>query len=482
MDYAYKTEPYQHQRDAFERSADRRLYAYFMEMGCGKSKVLIDNAAYLYEQGRITSLIVVAPKGVYRNWVLKEVPIHMPERIPHKVFTWRSGANKTQQKELAEALNYHEGLRILVVNVEAFVGTKCVQYVQKFMNQQTVMFAVDESTTIKNPKAKRTKIVTKLAEKADFKRILTGSPVTQSPMDLFSQCNFLSTKLLGFTNFYSFQARYAIIKRQHMGSHSFNKVVGFRNLEELSDNVRLFSTRVLKKDCLDLPDKTYTSRHVSLSPEQVRAYNDMKKNALLILEDGMITAQEAMTQLLRLQQILCGYVPIDEEGNFYEIPSRRIDALLEVLDEMSGKVIIWARFRRDIEKIVEALQKAYGDKSVGSYYGSTSDEDREALVVNFQDPDHETRFFVGNPQTAGYGLTLTAAHNVVYYSNDFNLETRVQSEDRCHRIGQTKAVTYVDLISEGTVDEHIVRALQNKIKLAGASLGEDMRQWLKVGK
>ena len=479
MQYQYKTEPYQHQRDALNASADKSNFAYFMEMGCGKSKVLIDNAAWLYESGRITTLIVVAPKGVYRNWILKEIPTHMPERVPHQMFTWRSQANKAQQKELADALHYHEGLRVLVVNVEAFVSNKCVQYVRKFMEGQTVMFAVDESTTIKNPKAKRTKIVTRLAENAEFRRILTGSPVTQSPMDLFAQCNFLDKSLLGYDNFFSFQARYAIIKRQSMGSHSFNKIVGYRNLPELADKVSTFSSRVLKKDCLDLPDKTYTTRSVSLTPEQTQHYMQMKKTAMLILDDELLTATEAMTQLLRLQQILCGYVPKDE-GEVFEIPTRRIDAMLEVVSEMSGKIIIWARFRRDIEQIVEALKKAYGENSVGSYYGDTSDENREALVSNFQDPEHETRFFVGNPQTAGYGLTLTAAHNVIYYSNDFNLETRVQSEDRCHRIGQNEKVTYVDLISEGTVDEHIVHALQNKIKLAGAALGEEMRQWLNI--
>ena len=247
MQYQYKTEPYQHQRDALNASAARTNFAYFMEMGCGKSKVLIDNAAWLYQQGRITTLIVVAPKGVYRNWVLKEVPIHLPDDIPHQTVTWRSQANKAQRKELQEGLVYHDGLRILVVNVEAFVSTKCVQYVQKFMEGQTVMFAVDESTVIKNPKAKRTKIVTRLAEQAEFRRILTGSPVTQSPMDLFAQCAFLDKSLLGYDNFYAFQARYAIMKRQNMGAHSFNRVVGYRNLPELADKVGGFSSRVLKK-------------------------------------------------------------------------------------------------------------------------------------------------------------------------------------------------------------------------------------------
>jgi len=480
MNYTYKTEPYKHQRDAFEASADQKNYAYFMEMGCGKSKVLIDNAAYLYAAGRITSLVIVAPKGVYRNWVLKEIPIHMPDRIPREIGTWRSTMNKSQQKELADLLHYHEGLRILIVNVEAFVSTKTVKYVQKFMEGQKVMFAVDESTTIKNHKAKRTRIVTNLAKGCEYRRILTGSPVTQSPMDLYAQCAFLDPDLLGCNNYYTFQARYANMRRINMGAHSFNKIVSFKNLEELAELLKKFSSRVLKKHCLDLPSKTYTIREVSLHPEQLQHYMTMKKAALVILEDDTIFAQEAMTQLLRLQQILCGYLPVDDQGTLVDIPTRRLDALMETVEETSGKIIIWARFRKDIQRIEEALVKKYGRESVGSYYGDTSEADRDDLVRNFSDPDHATRFFVGNPQTAGRGLTLVSANTVIYYSNDFNLESRTQSEDRCHRIGQEQPVTYIDLLTEGTVDEHIVRTLRGKIALAGAALGEEMRQWLKV--
>lgn len=480
MNYTYKTEPYKHQRDAFEASADQKNYAYFMEMGCGKSKVLIDNAAYLYAAGRITSLVIVAPKGVYRNWVLKEIPIHMPDLVPREIGTWRSTMNKSQQKELSDLLHYHDGLRILLVNIEAFVSTKTVKYVQKFMEGQKVMFAVDESTTIKNHKAKRTRIVTNLAKGCEYRRILTGSPVTQSPMDLYAQCAFLDPDLLGCDNYYQFQARYANMRRINMGAHSFNKIVSFKNLEELAELLKKFSSRVLKIHCLDLPSKTYTVREVSLHPEQLQHYMTMKKAALVILEDDTIFAQEAMTQLLRLQQILCGYLPVDDKGTLVDIPTRRLDALMETVEETSGKIIIWARFRKDIQRIEEALVKKYGRESVGSYYGDTSEADRDDLVRNFSDPDHETRFFVGNPQTAGRGLTLVSANTVIYYSNDFNLESRTQSEDRCHRIGQEQPVTYIDLLAEGTVDEHIVRTLQNKIALAGAALGEEMRQWLKV--
>ena len=480
MEYAYRTEPYQHQRDAFEQSAERSNYAYFMEMGCGKSKVLIDNAAYLFEAGRITTLVIVAPKGVYRNWVLKEIPAHMPERVPLCVATWRSGPNKAQKQELMDALNYHDGLRVLVVNVEAFVSDKCVRYVREFMDKEDVLFAVDESTTIKIHKAKRTKVVTRLAQSCKYRRILTGSPVTQSPMDLFSQCGFLDPDLLGYDNFYAFQARYAIMKRMNMGAHFVQPHCWIpKHGRAVLDHQRILESRSEKR----LPRLTAKDIHDTKRDARSRASTAVRVNApsaMVIMNDDAVFATEAMTQLLRLQQILCGYLPIDDEGTLVDIPTRRLDALMDTIEETSSKIIIWARFRKDIQRIEEALAKKYGYSSVGSYYGDTNEDAREELVRNFSDSDHETRFFVGNPQTAGYGLTLTSAHTVIYYSNDFNLETRVQSEDRCHRIGQNHPVTYIDLVAEGTVDEHIVKALRNKIQLAGAALGEEMRQWLKV--
>tara|TARA_X000001316_G_C922405_1_gene37718 strand:- start:3008 stop:4477 length:1470 start_codon:yes stop_codon:yes gene_type:complete len=477
MQYNFKTEPYQHQRDALEASHNKSNWAYFMEMGCGKSKVLIDNMAWLHNQGKIDLAIIVAPKGVYRNWVLKEIPIHLPDDVEHEVITWRSSPNKTQQGELKDAITSDNGLKIFVVNVEAFTSQKLLKYISALIKGKKFLLTVDESTVIKNPKAKRTKTLTALGRNAKYKRILTGSPITKSPMDLFSQCNFLSPDLLGHTSYYSFQNRYAITKTMRMGAHSFEQIVGYRNLDELSQRLKTFSSRVLKEDCLDLPDKSYGVRYVQMTPEQARHYRTLKDYALAILDDEQVTATEAMTQMLRLQQVLCGYLPTDE-GTMVDIPSNRVNAMLEALQEIPGKVIIWARFRKDIEQITEKLCEVYGANAARSYYGGTSEEERDSLVQDFQDPYHETRFFVGNPQTAGYGLTLTAAHDVIYFSNDFNLETRVQSEDRCHRIGQTHKVNYIDLVTEGTVDEHIVKILQNKMKLAGQALGEEVRKWL----
>ena len=478
MKFKYKTQPYEHQRIALERSYDKINYAYFMEMGCGKSKVLIDNMAWLYENKKIDTAIVVAPKGVYRNWQTSEIPAHLHDDIEREVYVWNPNPNKTQKEHLVSGIKERGKLRILLVNVEGFATTKLKAFVEKFVRDSTFLLAVDESTTIKNPKAKRTKALVALGKAASFRRILTGSPVTKSPMDLYAQCGFMDKALLGFESFYSFQGRYAITRTQRMGGHSFQQIVGDRNLDELSAKLEKFSYRVTKDEALDLPDKIYTVRHVSLTDDQIKHYMSLKNAAIALLDDGdLVSAPAVMTQLLRLQQVLCGHLMTDD-GDLVEFKTRRIDALLETIEEMSGGVIIWSRFRYDIRNIEAALKKAYGEDSTVNYYGDTSDSDRELAIKRFQDRD--ARFFVGNPQTAGKGLTLNAASNVIYYANDFNLESRVQSEDRCHRIGQKNTVTYVDFVSKGTVDEHIVKTLRAKIDLSAKTLGEEARQWLEL--
>ena len=479
MSFKYKTKPYKHQEEALLKSFNRKNYAYFMEMGCGKSKVLIDNMTWLYENKHIDTAIIIAPKGVYMNWKNSEIPSHLPDDVPHKMYIWKSNANKSEKIILEEGVRSRVILRILLVNVEAFATAKVKKYLQAFIHRSNFLLAVDESTTIKNIKAKRTKEILKLGQSAKYKRILTGSPITQSPMDLYSQCYFLDKDLLGFDSYWSFQGRYAIIRQTRIGNHSFQQIVGFRNLEELTDKLHRFSYRITKEQALDLPEKIYTTREVNLTSDQIKHYNSMKDSAVALLDGGdMVTAPEVMTRLLRLQQLLCGYL-VTDDGETVEIANHRIDAMLDTIEEMDGKVIIWSRFRHDIKKIRKALEKDYGSGCVVTYYGDTSQEDRDKAIDRFQ--NHEaTRFFVGNAQTAGRGLTLTAATNVIYYSNDFNLETRIQSEDRCHRIGQKNNVLYVDLVVPDSIDIHIVKVLQSKITLAGKTLGEEARKWLKV--
>ena len=297
-------------------------------------------------------------------------------------------------------------------------------------------------------------------------------------MDIYSQCEFLRPGLLGYDSFYSFQYRYAVVQRKTMGSHAFQQIVGYKNLDELTERIDAFSYRVLKQDCLDLPEKIYTVRYVEMTKQQREMYNSIKQYALVMLDSGELsTAPAVITQMLRLQQIMSGHLKTDDGETIY-FESKRMDALKELIEEHDGKAIIWSRFRYDIQQITKMLNETFGQGCAASFYGDTPDDERQRVVEDFQDKNSKLKFFVGNPATAGYGLTLTEADLVVYYANDFNLETRAQSEDRAHRIGQKNNVTYVDLITDGTIDEKIVTSLQSKIDISAKVLGEEAREWL----
>jgi SNF2 family DNA or RNA helicase len=215
-----------------------------------------------------------------------------------------------------------------------------------------------------------------------------------------------------------------------------------------------------------------------LTKEQEKAYNDLETFAITQLNNNTLSVTNTMTMLLRLHQITCGYLPTDNGQPPVPLKNNRMDELLNVLEETEGKVIIWANYRYSIFDIEKNLKKKFGEDSVVTYFGDTKDQDRQEIVKSFQDPKSPVRFFVANQQTGGYGLTLTAAHTVVYYSNNYDLEKRIQSEDRAHRIGQKNNVTYIDIICENTVDDNIVGSLRNKIDLASQSLGEKLREWL----
>ena len=475
--YRFKTKPYEHQLVALEKSWDKQEYAYFMEMGTGKSKVLIDNIAILYDKGKINGVLIIAPKGVYKNWYSSEIPTHLPSHVEHKKVLWTALTSKSKQEELNSLFKSEYILHVLVMNVEAFSTKKGLQFALKFLNSHKTLMAVDESTTIKTPSAKRTKSILSLGRSALYRRILTGSPVTKSPLDLYTQCGFLDDELLGFSSYYAFRSRYAHMVERNFGGRRVQIVKNYQRLDELSKLITPFSYRVLKEDCLDLPDKIYVRREVELTDEQVKLYSTMKQMALASLNGQLLTAPNVLTQLMRLHQITCGHFKSDD-GKIQELKNNRIEELMSILDETEGKAIIWANYIYDIERIVEAIKKQYGDDSVVQYYGAINTDERQKNIERFQDPLSPFRFFVGNPQTGGYGITLTAANTVIYYSNGYDLEKRLQSEDRAHRIGQKKSVTYIDLIAEGTVDEKIVKALRKKIDIASQIMGEELKDWI----
>ena len=476
MKYKFKTKPYKHQMTALEKSWNKENFAYFMEMGTGKTKVLIDNLAMLYDKGKVDGALIVAPKGVVKTWYEQELPTHLPDHIENVTVLWQPNITKTQQEKLESLFEIETALHILIMNVEAFSTDKGVKFASKFLNSHKTLMAVDESTTIKTPTAKRTKNIIGLGKHAKYRRIMTGSPITKNPLDLYTQCEFLDPWLLDFTSYYAFRNRYAEMKTMHIRGRSIQVVDQFKNLGELSETVKTFSERVLKEDCLDLPPKIFMKRHVTLTADQKKIYEQMKKAAMAVLNGKVTTTMTVLTQLMRLHQITCGHFTADD-GSTQAVNSNRLDELMNVLAETEGKAIIWANYQLSVGEIIQRIIKEYGEDSYVHYYGLTSQEDRQDNIRKFQN-DPKCRFIVGTPQTGGYGITLTQAHTVIYYSNGYDLEKRLQSEDRAHRIGQNKTVTYIDMMAEDTVDEKIVEALRKKINIASEVMGEELKEWI----
>lgn len=467
-----------HQQAYLQRFWDAKVAALFADTGTGKSFMLINNAAMLYDQGKINAMLLVAPKGVYRNWLKIEIPKHLPEHVVYRMAIWAPSPKKAEQKALDDLFEISEDLKILIMNVEAFSTPRGTTFAKRFLLAHDAFMAIDESTTIKGHTATRSKNAVKVGLGARFRRIATGSPVTKSPMDLYQQCEFLSPNCLNVPSYFAFQSRYAVTVERTLASHSFKQIVGYRRLDELKQKLDRFSFRVRKDECFDLPDKVFLKRDVELTPEQRKAYDQMVLAALATFDQGITTTVNALTQIMRLQQIVCGHVTLDT-GEVIALKNNRMDELMAAIEESDGKIIIWAHFRHDIEAIKNALAKAYGMNSVATYFGDTTAEERSDIVDKFQDPTSELRFFVGQPRTGGYGLTLTEAHTMIYYSNGYDLEIRLQSEARIDRYGQKNKMTYIDLSSPNTVDEKIVEALQKKMNIANTILGEHAREWIK---
>jgi SNF2 family DNA or RNA helicase len=478
-EYPFKTKPYKHQLDAWRLSRDRLAFALFMDQGTGKSKVVIDTAGHLYLNRKIRGSVVVAPKGMYLCWPEEQIPAHTSEAVPTKVAYWSSYANKEEQKSLKNLHEEGDFLRTLVVNVEAMNSERAVDEVVAFMKRYPCMLTVDESTTIKNPSAKRTKILTNVGKYAEYRRVCSGNPMPNGPLDLYSQAEFLRHNILGYGNYFSFRNRFAVMQDQKFGNRSFKHVVGYRDLDTLKRLMGQFSFIVKKEDCLDLPPKIYQSIDVEMGPRQAEAYCRMREDAFIQLSESQnVTANMVMTQLLRLHQISCGFIKPDhmDEVPFGE-PNDRMEQLMELLTQCRGKAIIWATYRYNIRQIVAAISEKFGADSVSHYYGETTKDERREATRNIQDPSSPVRWIVANPDTGKFGNTWIEPELVVYYSNSYNLEHRSQSEDRSHRIGQTKSVVYVDLRCRGTVDDKIIRVLKAKKKLSDDVVASNW-QWL----
>ena len=475
--YKFKTKPYKHQYDAFLKCKDRDSYALFMEQGTGKSKVIIDNIAYLFRNGKINTAVIAAPKGVYRNWLSSEYKVHMPDDVKEftDIVVWSPTETKTNIENLTNFLKPNNNLKFFIINIEALSTDKGKNYLHRLLNSSKAFFCIDESTNIKNRTARRTKACLKLGRLAKFRRILTGTPVTQGPLDLWSQVNFLDEYILQ-NSFYAYRNTFCVLKRRRISTHSFDEIVGYQRLDQLQEILDKHSFRVTKEECLDLPPKIKQIRQIDMTSPQKLMYTQLKKRAILELEqEKLVTAPLIITRILRLQQILCGFVKFDDgTEEVIKGTNPRLDELLDVLEETQGGVIIWATFRRTIQMIRDALAKKYGASKVATYYGETESEVRQEIVEKFQKGD--IKYFIGQPRTGGYGLTLTNAKTVIYFNNTYDMEVRLQSEDRAHRIGQKDKVLYIDFVCPKTIDEKILKTLSNKKKLADQITGDNWKE------
>lgn len=486
-----KTKLFAHQRDALRASEGREYFGFFMDMGTGKSLCTLAEAERLYAAGKIDAMLVIAPKGVHTNWVRREIPTHWEGDVITGV--WKSGAGARHMKDLQRLLKPRElgdvvPMRVLSMNIDA-VSTKAgYDFALKFLRCTKAMIVLDESSRIKNPNAVRTEQLMLLRPHARCVRILSGTPLTNAPMDVFAQFEFMESGLLGTTSYRAFVAEYAVLLDSN--SHTYRNMVAknprvahaqivakdelgrpmYRNLEKLKTLIQRHSFRVTKEQCLDLPEKVYTTLPFEISPAQRRAYERLQEDLQIELEDGEVLTVDALGRLMKLQQVTSGFVmvPGRDEPEYVSEDNPRLKALVDYVEDVHGKFIVWARFREELRAVAAALREA-GIECV-EYHGGVNDADRDAAIDSIQ---HGTaRAFVGNAQSGGIGLTLTAAETVIYFSNDFNYETRKQSEDRAHRIGTKSNVLYVDLVAQDTIDEGIARSLQRKEKLAKKVLGD----------
>jgi len=443
------TPPYSHQRTALERSWGEANFALFMEQGTGKTKVIIDTAELLRDNHGLQQVLIVCPKTVIGTWE-SEIRTH---GHPHwKVFKWPLPFMSPCFTEAHKG-----GIRALIINPDALLSNVNYLRMQEFLGRSTQnLMVIDESTIIKNARAKRTEKCWILGMRCKWKRILTGTPIAHSPLDLWSQLQFLDSKIMN-SSFFQFRGRYAL-----MGGWGNKEVIGFRNLEDLTGIIDPWSFRVTKEECLDLPPKVYEVREVELKPEAMKMYRSAKE---LMLKDvvkarGMDASRVKTTALghfQKLRQITGGAVKIDD-SRFLELDQSKIAAVFEILEEVQGQVIIWCQFKHEIRRLKEAIPSA------GVIDGGATALDRDEAIKNFQ--IGKSRCIICQNDAGSLGITLTAASTAIFYSNSDRYSSRIQAEDRCHRAGQTKSVTYYDLIVPGTVDRTMMKLLKNKQNLA----------------
>lgn len=509
--YEYKTIPYAHQKQCFLLSRDLEYFAIFHEQGCGKSKVAVDTAAYLYEHGKIDRVIVIANNGVHHNWIINEIPEHLPERIERTLAYFTSGKSKNVQPKTRAGK-----LHCMAFAIESFVSERSQELLLDWLSSGRCFVVIDESSTIKNPSAQRTKFICEAGHKvwelegegdsvtarfrkllkmysvgeailehllcgAVYRRIMTGTPLTRGIENLYSQFFFLNPDILGHRSFWTFRADYCI-----MGGFEGKAIVGYKKTEELIKLIDGWSHRVVKSECLDLPPKVYRRVVFDLTKKQRDLYTAYRQSAveeiLEILEGhrdedwALLKAQEiAITKALRLYQITCGLMP-DDSGQRITGDNPRMDVLKGQLDEATGKTIIWARFKPDLISIYDML----GSKKAVRYYGGVSEDERIEATRRFKQDDKCQFFVASSAASRGHSLPAVGA---IYHSQSSSLDIRLQSEDRCHGIARTigPTTTYTDLEALRTVEQRVFKALKANKELANMILQDPISLFMEEG-
>jgi SNF2 family DNA or RNA helicase len=459
---APRTKPYAHQERALQAARQHHVFALFMEQGTGKTKVAIDRAVELWAAGTIDAVLVVTKKGVHTQWIMDELPKHMPHGVAHDAAYWNA------KKFLPDTMvtNAASRLKFFAINVDALITEAGSLATTRFVTSHNgrVLMIVDESQVIKSSTAARTKACNTLGKQVTHRMILTGTPIAKDLTDEWSQFNFLDNDIIGVKYLVSFRGEYCV-----MGGFEGKQIVGTRNLDKFKRLVDPYSFRVTKEEELDLPPKQYAQQVFEMHPEQRKHFRALRDNFITMLDSGEVSSvKNAAVLVMRLQQITCGMLPSTDSDSYMELPNPRLDALEELIEARPGKTVIWARFNHDIKQI----EKLLGARC-RTYYGATTSKDREEAVRKFLDPNSGVDFFVSNPQAGGTGLNLQGeCRTVIFYSNGFNAIDRWQAEDRTHRIGTNHTITYFDLVCVGSPDKRILANLRNKKSLSDLALGD----------
>ncbi len=502
-----KYKPYKHQKNILSRTKEKKAFALFWEQGAGKTKPTIDLASYLYKKGEITLFLIIAPNGVHRNWIEQELIKHEDKSINYYPIVWENKNTIKYNRALDFLKICKTKLKVLSVNIDSINVKKCYTYIQNLLKYNKALIALDESSRIKNPKAKRTKKILYLSKqfkKSTYRRILSGTPLTKDLLDLYTQFEFLDKKIFSFSSFYSYKHRYAEItletRKTETRTWQYENITGFKNIDELKKKIKPWHSRILLKNCLDLPSKIYQNISVEMLEKQKIAYDQIeeelflslpklffkdksltsikderKKLAEKILKNPDIVVQFKLTQVIRLREITSGFIKNTEGSYILFDKNSKLKALQEDIEIIyPNKILIWAYFRFEIEMLYKYFSKIYGKDQVSFIHGEIKEKQRAYIRKLFQDIDPKAKghkekksslkILILNPATGGIGFDLNKAHYVYYYSNDYNAENRWQSEGRVHRAGLDHPVVYKDIYCKDSIEEEITENLLAKKK------------------